>query len=55
MNNFYPMKTNEKATVCYKNTCATVEGETARLVNVMVGIATLLGILVMLNKLSKSL
>lgn len=55
MSNFYPKKTNEKATVCYKNSCATVEGDTARFVNTAVVIVTIVAASAALYKLFKSL
>jgi hypothetical protein len=42
MNKLYKLSNNEKATICSKNNCVTVFGETAKLVNTITVCASIL-------------
>lgn len=42
MNNLYKFSQSEKATICYKNSCITVFGETAKVANTLAVCASIL-------------
>jgi len=52
MHSLYKYQQNEKATVCTQDTCVTVFGDTARIVN---GIAVVAAILLAISLLDKAL
>ncbi len=54
MNSIQNYKT-DKATVCYKNTCTTVYGETARVVNTIVVGLLIATSIALLAKLAKAI
>jgi hypothetical protein len=46
---------NDKATVCIKNTCATVYGDTAKIVQAAVVVVTIIASALFIAKLAKSI
>ncbi|MFN7912042.1 MAG: hypothetical protein ACK5QC_09450 [Bacteroidota bacterium] len=52
MKNLYPLK-NEKATVCVNKVCTTVEGEAARIVNIVAISLSLIALGLAIHKLLK--
>ena len=52
MKNLYPVK-KEKATVCVNKICATVEGEAAKIVNIVVVSLSIIALGAAIHKLLK--
>ena len=52
MKNLYPVK-KEKATVCVNKVCATVEGETAKIVNIAAAVLSIIAVGIAINKIMK--
>lgn len=53
MSNIYKSNKNNKATVCVKNTCATVYGDTAKVVTAIVVFTVAIGAIGALSKALK--